>query len=242
MAKETSPKIIKKTMSKEVPKAKKAVKVIKKMRSVSAVKPVTPKMVFKDSKFIVLVKVLLVIAIGTVIFLLIQKYQGLFVAGSVNKSPIMRWELNSRMAEKYGEQVLEEIISERLLAENLKKNKIDVTESELKVEYDKIVAQYGGEEQFKAAIAQYNMTKEKALASIKQSIGLKKIIESLDKIEITDDAINKYFTDNKAIYATKKLEEVKDEIKEALYQQEIYTKSQEWYAGIREAAKVSNFL
>lgn len=229
-------------MPKEAPKTKKAVKVIKKMRSVSIAKPVTPKMVVKDSKFIILVKALLVIAIGIVVFLLIQKNKGLFVAGTVNKSPITRWELNSKLAEKYGEQVLEEIISERLLNENLKKNKIVISDAEVKAEYDKIVSQYGGEEQFKAAIAQYNMTEEKALASIKQSIGLKKIIETLGKIEITEDAINKYFTDNKAVYATKKLEEVKDEIKEALYQQEIYTKSQEWYAGIREAAKVSNNL
>lgn len=146
------------------------------------------------------------------------------------------------MAEKYGDQVLEEIISERLLSESLKKYKIIVTDAEVKAEYDKIVAQYGGAEQFKAAIAQYNMTEDKAIASIKQSIGLKKIIETLNKIEITEDAITKYFTDNKALYANKKLDDVKAEIKEALYQQEIYTKSQEWYTGVRDAAKISNYL
>jgi foldase protein PrsA len=146
------------------------------------------------------------------------------------------------MSEKYAKQVLEEIISEKLLTENLKKNNIVVTDKEVQDELTKIKTQYGGEEQFKAAIEQFGMTEAKALESIKQSIGLKKLVESTNKIEITDEAVSKYFTDNKDTYTGKKLDDVKGDIKEMLYQQEIYTKSQEWYTQIRKDAKVSSFL
>jgi len=219
-------------MPKTSRKTKKAVQVIKKLRvdSVSKIKP------------IFFVKLLLVIAIGVVVFLLVQKNKSMFIVGTVNKSPIFRWELNSKMAEKYAEQTFEEIISEKLLAENLTKNKIAVSAQEVQDELAKIKVQYGGEEQFQAAIAQFGMTEAKALESIKQSIGLKKLVESLNKIEITEEAISKYFTDNKTNYVGKKLEEVSAEIKESLYQQEIYTKSQEWYSQIRKDAKVSSFL
>jgi len=196
----------------------------------------------KGLSLILLVKLLLVIAVGVVVFLLVQKNKSLFIVGTVNKSPITRWELNSKMAEKYATQTFEEIVSERLLAENLKKNNIVVTDKEVQDELAKIKAQYGGEEQFKTAIAQFGMTEAKALQSIKQSIGLKKLIEALNKIEITDDAIAKYFTDNASSYTGKKLEDVKAEIKDTLLQQEIYTKSQEWYTQIRKDAKVSSFL
>lgn len=222
-----------------MPKTKKAVKVIKKMRVASEPEVVTKK---KGLKFIFFVKLLLVIAIGVVIFLLVQKNRSFFIVGTVNKSPITRWELNSKMADKYAAQTFEEIVSERLLAENLKKNNIVVTDKEVQDELAKIKAQYGGEEQFQTAIAQFGMTEAKALQSIEQSIGLKKLIESTGKIEITDAAVAKYFADNKASYVGKKLEEVATQIKDTLYQQEIYTKSQSWYTQIRKDAKVSSFL
>lgn len=240
-------KTIKKTNPKmSETKTKKAVKVIKKMRSVSApVAPATPAAVTKKKivfNYILLVKILLVIAIGAVVFLLVQKNRGLFIAGTVNKSPITRWELNTRMAEKYGEQTLETIISERLLADNLKKYNVVITDQEINDELAKIKEQYGGEDQFKAAIAQYGMTEAQASESIKQSIGLKKIIEVVYKIEIKDADIQTYYNENKDSFSGKKLEEVSAEIKDSLYQQEIYTKSQEWYSQIRKAASVNSFI
>lgn len=218
---------------------KKAVKVIKKLRPAAVAEIITKKKGFKPA---LLLKLLLVIAVGVVVFLLVQKNRSLFIAGTVNKSPISRWELNAKMAEKYGAQTFEEIVSERLLEENIEKNKIVVTDKEVQDELAKIKAQYGGEEQFQTAIAQFGMTEAKALESIRQSIGLKKLIESTNKIEITDDQIAKYFADNKDSYVGKKLADVSAEIKEILYQQEIYTLSQTWYTQVRNAAKVTSFL
>jgi len=226
-------------MARKSIKTKKAVKVIKKMRT-APVSSVTTNN--NDQKIVSIAKLLLTIALGVVIFLLVQKNRSMFIAGTVNKAPIYRMELNSKMAEKYGEQTLEEIVSERLLAENLKKYNITVTDQEVQDELTKIKAQYGGEEQFQAAITQFGMTEEKAIQSIKQSIGLKKIIETQNKIEITDEEISKYFTENKDSFTGKKLEDVSVEIKDILYQQEVYSLSQDWYSQVRKDASVSNFL
>lgn len=226
-------------MPKTKSKSKKAVKVIKTMRTSSLSGIATNK---KGLKSIFFVKLILVVAIGIVVFLLVQKNRNLFIVGTVNKSPITRWELNAKMAEKYAAQTFEGIVTERLIEENLKNNKIVVTDQEVQDELAKIKLQYGGEEQFTAALAQFGMTEAKALESIKQSLGLNKLIQATNKIEITDEAVSVYFTDNKALYEGKKLEEVSVEIKESLLQQEIYTKSQEWYTQIRKDAKVSSFL
>lgn len=242
MTKDTTKKTIKKTsntMPKAKSKSKKAVKVIKTMRTSSPSNIITNKKGFKPLFF---VKLILVVVIGIVVFLLVQKNRSLFIVGTVNKSPITRWELNAKMAEKYAAQTFEGIVTERLIEENLKNNKIVVTDQEVQDELVKIKLQYGGEEQFTAALAQFGMTEAKALESIKQSLGLNKLIQATNKIEITDEAVSLYFTDNKALYEGKKLEEVSAEIKESLLQQEIYTKSQEWYTQIRKDAKVSSFL
>ena len=229
-------------MAETKPKAKKSVKVIKKLRvtpmeeSYSEIKEV------KRPPFGFIVKLLLIIALGSILYLLAQKYRGAFLAGTVNSSPISRWELNQKMVEKYGKQTFDEMVNEKLLAAELKKQNITVTDKEVSDETAKIIQEYGGEEAFKAALTQYGLTEAKAKDSIKQSLSLKKIIEKNYKIEITDDQVKKYFDENKTLFEGKKLEEVTVDIKETLYQQAVYTKTQEWFTGIRKDAKIVPYI
>ncbi len=222
-------------------KAAKSVRVIKKLRALSK-EAVSESPSVRRSPFGFLTKLVLIIALGSLLFLLAQKYRGHLIAGTINSVPVSRYELNQKMVEKYGKQTFDEIVSERLLIQELKKNKISVTEKEVSDEMAKIVKDYGGEEAFKAALSQYNLTEAKAKDSINQSLALKKLIEKSYKIEITDEAIKKYFDDNKTMFAGKKLEDVKADIKDTLYQQEVYAKTQEWFAGIRKTAKVVSFI
>lgn len=235
-------------------KSKKTVKVIKKLRP-SALKEkeisstlMEKEMELSDIKEVknnrlgFLFKLALVIALGTALYFLAVKYRSLFIVGTVNGQPVSRWELNSKMADKYGKQSFDEIVNERLLAAELKKNKIVITDKEVADEMAKLVKQYGGDEAFKTAIAQFGLTPEKAKDSIKQSLGFKKLVEKNYTITITDAQIKKYFDDNKSVFTGKKLEDVSAEIKDNLYQQEIYTKSQEWFTNVRKAAKISSYI
>ncbi len=222
-------------------KTKKSVKVLKELRTdLSSDLPEIREV--KKPPFGFIVKLLLIVALGSALYLLAQKYRGHFLAGTVNAQPITRWELNNKMAEKYGKQTFDEMVNEKLLASELKKNNIVISEDEIKAELDKIIKEYGGDEAFKSALAQYGLSEEKAKESIRQSLALKKLIEKTYKIEITDAQVKKYFDDNKKNYANKKFEEVSAEIKDTLYQQEVYAKSQEWFTGIRKSAKIVSYL
>ena len=223
------------------PRSKKSVRVIKKLRAVPE-QSFSEVKVVKRPPFGFIVKLLLVIALGSILYLLAQKYRGQFLAGTVNSSPITRWELNQKMAEKYGKTTLDEIINERLLNAELKKNNIVVTDKEVSDEVAKIIKDYGGQEAFKAALTQYGLTEDKAKDSVKQSLSLKKLIEKSYTITVTDDQVKKYFDDNKTLFAGKKFEDVTAEIKDTLYQQAVYTKTQEWFTGIRKTAKIVTYL
>ena len=189
-----------------------------------------------------LYKLILIIIFGVLSYFLASKYRGLFIAGFVNNQAITRFELNKALAERYGAQVFDEIANDRLLAAEIKKQNIAVTDEEVKAELDKITKEYGSEENLNAALAQYGLTLEKAKDSIKKNLAFKKLVEMNGKIEITDEAVTKYFNDNKTMYQGKKLDEVKDSIKEMLYQQELYQKSQEIFGNIRQSAKVNSYL
>ncbi len=221
-------------------KTKKTVKSIKPIRATEEVVETSHVSHTKGLSFSY--KLILVIIFGVLSYLLATKYRTLIIAGTVNNTPITRYELNQAMAEKYGKQTFEDLVNERLLSEEIKKQGVTVTDDEVKAEVDKITKEYGSEENFKAALEQYGLTLDKAKESIKKNLGFKKLVEKTSKIEITDEAITKYFNDNKTIYVGKKIEEVKDAIKDSLYQQELYQKSQEIFTGVRQAAKVNSFL
>lgn len=236
-------------MAENKSKTKKSVKLIKKLRpsstkekstfseeSLPSIKEV------KGSPLGFIFKLALIAVLGTVIYLLAVKYRSVFLVGTVNNAPITRIELNAKMAEKYGKATLDELVNERLLNDELKKNKISISDQEVSDELAKLVKQYGGDEAFKTAIAQFGLTEDKAKDSIKQSLGFKKLVELNYKIEITEEAMKKYFEENKTVFANKKYEEVSAEIKDNLYQQEIYTKSQEWFTNVRKTAKVSSYI
>lgn len=234
------------TMAATKTKSKKTIKVIKKLRS-SALEEVVTSPTYgikevKGNRFGFIFKLVLIAILGTILYLLAVKYRSLFIVGTVNSSPITRFELNKKMAEKYDKQTFDEIVNERLLADELKKQNIVVTDQEVSDEMAKLVKQYGGEEAFKAAITQFGLTPDKAKESIRQSLGFKKIVEKNYKINITDEAIKKYFDDNKKVFEGKKFEDVSAEIKDNLYQQEVYTKSQEWFTGVRKAAKIVSYI
>ncbi len=221
-------------------KSPKTVRVIKPLR-VTDEEVVTSTPTSKKS-FPLAGKLIVVAILGTLCYLLAFKYRNLLLAGTVNNYPITRFELNKKLTERYGKQALEEIINQKLLEDQIKKNKIVVTDAEVKTETDKMIKQYGSEDAFKSALEQFGLTPEKAKESIRQSIGFKKLIESSNKITITDQAVKDFFDKNKDNYKGKKLEEVSATIKDSLYQQELYTKSQEMFTKIRGEAKVNSYL
>lgn len=221
-------------------KSKKTVKAIKTLRQPeSTAKNVTPS---TSNPYSFTTRLALVALFGVLCYLVAFKYRGLFLAGTVNSFPVTRLELNNRLVEKYGKTTFDEIVNEKLLNDQIKKNNIVVTDEEVKVEMDKLIKQYGNEEEFKSALAQFNLTPEKAQKSIKQSLGFKKLIEKTSKVEISDESVKKYFEENKATYKDKKLEDVAVSIKDSLYQQELFTKSQEIFTKIRTEAKVNSFI
>lgn len=221
-------------------KTKKSVKVIKPLRVSEESSVLVTHNLKKGYSF--LSKLILVALFGTLAYLLAFKYRSLILAGTVNNYPITRFELSNTLIANQGKQAFEEIVNKRLLAEQIKKNNIVVTEEEVRIEMDKMIKQYGSQEAFNAALEQFGLTEEKAKESIKQSMGFKKLIEKTNQIEITDEAVKKYFDDNKESYKDKKLEDVAPQIKESLYQQELYVKSQEMFTKIRSEAKVNSFL
>ncbi|HLC66092.1 MAG TPA: SurA N-terminal domain-containing protein, partial [Candidatus Nanoarchaeia archaeon] len=84
---------------------------------------------------------LAVIVIGLVALFLTNK--GLLVAGIVNGKPIFRWELNKVLVSRFGQQTLEQMISEKLIADAAAKEGVTVSQSEIDAKVGEVTAGLG---------------------------------------------------------------------------------------------------
>ena len=83
----------------------------------------------------------LVIAIGIAVILIVVALffaKGIFVAATVNGSPISRLSVIQELEKQGGKQTLEAIIDKKLIETELSKQKVTATKDEVDAEIDKI--------------------------------------------------------------------------------------------------------
>ena len=187
-------------------------------------------------------KVLLVVFVGAVVYLLAQKYRGVFVAGMVNNKIISRWELNQRLLKNYGKTVLDEMTNETILRDEAKKNGVTVVKKDIDDEVTSIKAKTGGDEAFKAALQQYGIDETQLRDRVEISLFQRKLAEKLFKVDVTDAEVKKYFDDNAASFKDKKFDDVKADIKTSLIQQKVQQQFNDWFDKLRKGTNVSSFI
>lgn len=186
-----------------------------------------------------------VITIGVAVLLIIVALffaKGLFIAATVNGSPISRLSVIKELEKQGGKQALEAIIDKKLIETELNKQKISVTQEEVDEEIKKIeaqVASQGGT--LEMALTQQGMTEEK----LREQITIQKKLEKLlaDTVVITDTEIDAYIKDSKATLPKDvKMEDFKKQIGEQLKQQKFQQEAQKWVSDLTTSAKIKYYV
>lgn len=121
------------------------------------------------------------------------------VAAEVNGENITKDELYSLLESQYGEEALESLISEKLVQQEAKKQKVSVSDSEINKELKTLQESYGGEEAFKSMMTQSGITMDLVKKDIKSYLTTQKLLET--GINITDEEMKTYFEENKSSFA-----------------------------------------
>lgn len=187
----------------------------------------------------------LVIAIGVAVILILVALffaKGIFVAATVNGSPISRLSVIQELEKQGGKQALEAIIDKKLIETELNKQKITVTQEEVAAEIKKIEAQVtsqGGT--LEMALSQQGMTKEK----LEEQITIQKKLEKLlaDKVAVTEAEIDTYLKDSKATPPKDvKMEDFRKQISDQLKQQKFQQEAQKWVSDLTASAKIKYYV
>lgn len=160
---------------------------------------------------------------------------------TVNGEAITRDEFNKQLEDTAGAQVLDRMITEKLVFQEATKLKIEVTDKDLNAKIDEIKGSFGNEEQFQAALKQNSLTLEKLKEQLKSQIIVEKA--SRQGIKVSDAEIKQHYEQNKdSLYADRKLSDVKKEAEKWLIDQKARQKAVTWVEELKAKAKIVNNL
>ena len=117
------------------------------------------------------------------------------VVAKVEGKAITKDQLYDLLVEQNGEQVLDSMISERIIELEIKKQKIKVDKKEIEQELEKLKEQHGGEEGLNMIMMQYGMDLEALKDNIAMNLKLKKLIGP--EIDISEEEMSEYYEENK---------------------------------------------
>lgn len=238
------------------------VKVIKKVKSSDAHKKTftikKPKIKIEKPNFKKIfsgktIKTALFVLAGVVVFILIDLFvqylnNGYSVA-VVDGSRITTNEYHKRLENSYGQTIAEQLIEEKLVEIEASKQGIEVTEEEIDSQLKEIIDNIGGEEAYKTALAQNNITEEDLKFQIKLDQLTVSILEPT--LEYTDDDVKAFFEQYSSVLypnETSALEEgakldyevFKADVEDIFVRQEVENAKSSWLEGLRSEYKIQN--
>lgn len=184
----------------------------------------------------VLITVIAVLALSAI--LLANK--GLIVAGVVDGRPIFRWQLDKTLMNRYGQQTLEGMVSEELIAGEARKQGVKITQSEITAKQDEILKSLGGNVKLEDLLKYQGITKADFDNQIKLQLTVQKILGK--NVEVSETDIDNYIASNSATLTATNPGELRKEAKQAILDQKVGALIQPWFTELKAKAKILRFV
>ena len=181
---------------------------------------------------------LVVVVIGLVALFLTNK--SLLVAGIVNGKPIFRWELTKVLTSRFGQQTLEQIISERLIADAASKEGVTVTQEEINGKVGEITAGLGANTNLDELLSMQGMSRSEFESQVRLQLLIRNLLGR--DINITEADIDNYIATSGALLASTETAKLREEAKQAIFDSKVGEKLQVWFEELRQKASIQRFL
>jgi foldase protein PrsA len=168
-----------------------------------------------------------------------QKY---LVAATVNGEMISRLTLYNELEKQYGAQTLDGMITKTLVKQEAKNRNINVSQEDLDAEFKKIEERFTSQGQNLDEVLQsQGYSKEDLYEQVELQLLVEKMVA--DKIEVTDDEVTKYITDNSQFLPTgTPVEDQRADARESLRQEKINQEGQTLIQELKAKAKINSSI
>lgn len=186
---------------------------------------------FKDSKKIFIIGIVIILLIALFFF-----KRGWFIAATVNGSPITTFEFLSQMNRQYHEQVLTQLINEKIIKSEIEKSGVSVSQSDIDKSISQIELSVGGAAALDGMLSQQGQTRAGLREQLKLQLALEKMYAK--EASVPAEEISQYIEENESrLTATDSAGQTK-EAEEALKQQKLQKIFSEKFQEFKNKAKV----
>ncbi len=156
---------------------------------------------------------------------------------TVNGSKITRAEYDKAVAQGDGGDILDNLISKRLVENDAAKKHITATPDEIDAKIKDTKAQLGSEAQWQQALAAQHLTELEARDLFRLDILLDKL--TADKAQVTQADIQQFYDQNKDTqFQGKTLDQVQDQIKQQLTSDKQQQARSDYLTSLKNSAKI----
>ena len=217
-------------------------KTVKKIAAVkTVVKPNINQLPEKLQKLNLLPIAIFLVAVFVLVALFIFLRKTLVVA-TVNGQPLTRLAVVKTLEKQGAKQVVDSLISQTLLVQKAKQEKITASNDEIQAEITKIEAQLQNQgSDLPTVLATKGMTQQDLEEQIKLRLLWEKLLAG--KTSVSDKEVNKYITQNRDSYPEDMKEaELKKTVREQLENQKLSTAAQDLLAKLKEEASIKYYI
>lgn len=185
---------------------------------------------------------LIILLTFLILVLFFYNYKHLFVVALVNNRPITRLALVQKAEKQAGQQILDTLVTKSLILQEGKKQKVEISKEEIEGKIEEI------EEQVKTQgtdldtlLETQGLTREELEEEIEIQLIIEKILGK--DIQVSDEEVENYFEENEEFLGEGvELEEIKEDLREQMRQEQIGQKIATWIDELKQEANISYFL
>ena len=166
--------------------------------------------------------------------------KGMLVASLVNGKPIFTWQFHSVLRARFGQQTLEGMIGEMLIKDEAKKAKVVVTKEEISAKENEIVASLGANVSLDDLLKFQGLSKSDFEKQVTLQLTVEKLLSK--DLVVSETDIDMFIATSGATLAATDPVALRTEAKQAIIAGSVSEKLQEWFAELRQKAKVLRFL
>lgn len=182
-------------------------------------------------------KYISIFAILVILLGLLYFFRGLFLVALVNNKPITRLALIQQLEKESGKATLENLIVKELIMQEAKKKRVAVNEEDIQKEIDNIteIVEAQGTT-LEVALSMQGQTMDDLRDNIKVQKTAEEILK--DDIDISDEDVLAYYEENKEFYEDREYADLKEEIREQLFQEKLQAKFSELLENLKSESNI----
>jgi hypothetical protein len=160
---------------------------------------------------------------------------------TVDGTTISRSDYDKMVARGNGQQVLDQLITQRLVENDARKHHVSATADEIDAKLKEAKSQFSTDQEYRQALDQNHVTELQLRDSLRLQVLLEKLV--YDKVQVSDADVQQEYDKNKDTdYQGKTLDQVKDEIRKSLTDQKQQDALQAYVQNLRSSAKISEHV